>query len=193
MRRGIILLALHVLALCSQLGVALSTLNHQRPMIPTSRGSESNSQHRPSKQHTTLDSEETITSQCHFIQQTTISRRKWLSSLSVGTILLSQQQVANAAPPLTAEVADNFQARLERSLRPKPAKVLRPRMNLDFAVLLMRSSYNAVDQIDIVAMVRFMYTYGIHSFISLLHHIIPNYFLCVTGTISTRFLSNTSS
>ena len=193
MRRGIILLALHVLALCSQLGVALSTLNHQRPMIPTSRGSESNSQHRPSKQHTTLDSEETITSQCHFIQQTTISRRKWLSSLSVGTILLSQQQVASAAPPLTAEVADNFQARLERSLRPKPAKVLRPRMNLDFAVLLMRSSYNAVDQIDIVAMVRFMYTYGIHSFISLLHHIIPNYFLCVTGTISTRFLSNTSS
>ena len=187
MRRGIILLVLHVLALCSELGVALSTLNHQRPMIPTSRGSESNSQHRPSKQHTTLDdSEETITnSKCHFIQQqTSISRRKWLSSLSVGTILLSQQQVANAAPPLTAEVADNFQARLERSLRPKPAKVLRPRMNLDFAVLLMRSSYNAVDQIDIVAMVRFMYTY---TFFHAFHYYI---ILCIPIWLSVFYRNN---
>jgi len=69
--------------------------------------------------------------------------------------MLLAQQPAVAAPPLTADVADNFSARAERALRPKPAKVLRPRMNLDFAVLLMRSSYNAVDEIDIVAMDQF--------------------------------------
>lgn len=175
----IVFLVLHVLAFCSEPGVALSTLNYLRPMIPSSRGIALYSHHRPSKQHTTLDSEETITNKFHVVQQTTISRRRWLSSLSVSTILLSQQQVANAATPLTAEVADNFQARLERSLRPKPAKVLRPRMNLDFAVLLMRSSYNAVDQIDIVAMVRFLFTYTL----SFHYYIIVcrlTDFLCVT-------------
>ncbi|KAL7545452.1 hypothetical protein ACHAWF_008802 [Thalassiosira exigua] len=74
---------------------------------------------------------------------------------STGALSLSHPSVALAAPPLTAEMADNFSARAERALRPKPAKVLRPRMNLDFAVLLMRSSYNAIDQIDIVAMDQF--------------------------------------
>lgn len=64
-------------------------------------------------------------------------------------------QSALAAPPLSAEEADNFQARLERGLRSKPARVLRQRMNIDFAVLLMRSSYNAVDELDIVAMDQF--------------------------------------
>lgn len=92
-------------------------------------------------------------------KQHNLSRRRWISSMmsstSAGVILLSQHEPAYAAPPLTAEVADNFSARAERALRPKPAKVLRPRMNLDFAVLLMRSSYNAVDDIDIVAMDQF--------------------------------------
>lgn len=91
------------------------------------------------------------------------SRRRWLSSISSvaltvgGTILPSGQRgAASAAPPLTADVADNLSARAERAfLRPRPAKVLRPRMNLDFAVLLMRSSYDAVDDIDVVAMDQF--------------------------------------
>lgn len=75
---------------------------------------------------------------------------------SAAAIVLTQgPQAARAAAPLTAEVADNFSARAERALRPKPAKVLRSRMNLEFAVLLMRSSYNAVDEIDIVAMDQF--------------------------------------
>jgi len=84
-----------------------------------------------------------------------ISRRRLISTIS--SISVSECFSSNvlAAPPLTAEEADNFQARLERGLRPKPARVLRQRMNLDFAVLLMRSSYNAVDEIDIVAMDRF--------------------------------------
>jgi hypothetical protein len=61
-----------------------------------------------------------------------------------------------AAAPLTAEIADDPIARFERTfLRPRPAKVLRPRMNLDFAISLMRSSYNALDGIDIVPMDRF--------------------------------------
>ena len=88
-----------------------------------------------------------------------ISRRRWISSIattmiSSSSILLSQE-VANAAPPLSADQADNFSARVERARRPKPAKVLRPRLNLDFAVLLMRSSYGAVDDIDIVSMTQF--------------------------------------
>jgi len=87
-----------------------------------------------------------------------ISRRRLISSIATTTtsssILLSQE-VANAAPPLSADQADNFSARVERARRPKPAKVLRPRLNLDFAVLLMRSSYSAVDDIDIVSMTQF--------------------------------------
>ena len=86
-----------------------------------------------------------------------VSRRKLISTISSISIsgCIFSQQAALAAPPLTAEEADNFQARAERALRPKPLRVLRPRMNLDFAVLLMRSSYNAVDEIDIVAMDQF--------------------------------------
>jgi hypothetical protein len=90
------------------------------------------------------------------------SRRRWLSSISSvaltvgGTILPTGQRVASAAPPLTSDVAGNLSARAERAFfRPRPAKVLRPRMNLDFAVLLMRVSYDAVDDIDVVAMDQF--------------------------------------
>ena len=75
--------------------------------------------------------------------------------LSTDAILTSHPRDALAAPPLTAEVADNFSARVERAFRPTPVKVLRPRMNLDFAVLLMRASYNAVNDIDIVPMDQF--------------------------------------
>lgn len=90
-----------------------------------------------------------------------VSRRRWVSSIASSSTaacaaLLSRPPIAEAAaPPLTAEAANDFAARAERALRPKPAKVLRPRMSLDFAVLLMRSSYNAVDEIDVVAMDQF--------------------------------------
>ena len=87
-----------------------------------------------------------------------VSRRRWVASslssvVTAGSTLLTQK--ASAAPPLTAGMADSFAARAERALRLKPPKVLRPRMNLDFAVLLMRSSYNAVDVIDVVPMDQF--------------------------------------
>mmetsp|Transcript_27698 Transcript_27698/g.56646 ORF Transcript_27698/g.56646 Transcript_27698/m.56646 type:complete len:367 (+) Transcript_27698:48-1148(+) len=87
------------------------------------------------------------------------SRREWISAItvagSIAPVIMLGSQAAKAAPPLTAEVADNFSARAERALRLKPRKVLRPKMNLDFAVLLMRSSYNAVDELDIVPMDHF--------------------------------------
>jgi hypothetical protein len=85
------------------------------------------------------------------MMQQHISRRQLLiSTISSVSASAGLSQSALAAPPLTAEEADNFQARLERGLRAKPARVLRQRMNIEFAVLLMRSSYNAVDQLDIV-------------------------------------------
>jgi len=65
--------------------------------------------------------------------------------------------LALAATPLTVVEADDFNARLNRALRPAPTKsLLRPHLNLDFAVLLMRSSYNAMDQLNCVAMVRML-------------------------------------
>jgi len=82
-----------------------------------------------------------------------LTRRSFASLLPFSLLLKGND--ATAASPLSAEEADNFKARAERALRPKPPKVLRTRMNLDFAVLLMRSSYNAVDSIDIVPMQQF--------------------------------------
>ena len=76
-----------------------------------------------------------------------------LSSTTLGTTLLPA--TANAAPPMTVGEADNVGARFERSMRKKPPKVLRNKLNLDFAVLLMRSSYNTLDELDVVAMDQF--------------------------------------
>merc|ERR1711966_353214 len=79
-----------------------------------------------------------------------ISRRQFMVTTTMSSVAASTglSQSALAAPPLTAEEADNFRARLEQGLRTKPPRVLRQRMNLDFAVLLMRSSYNAVDELE---------------------------------------------
>ena len=82
---------------------------------------------------------------------------------SSGTMLLPsappithRKTVASAAMPLDADIVDGLPARVERAIfRPRPARVLRPRMNLDFAVLLMRSSYDAIDDIDVVPMDQF--------------------------------------
>lgn len=82
------------------------------------------------------------------------SRRSLLSKL-IAFPLLSSANVASAAPPMTLGESDGLGARAERALRPKPPKILRPKLNQDFAVLLMRSSYNALDEIDCVAMDQF--------------------------------------
>ena len=122
----------------------------------------------PMQLDNTIEAKETPALPYHDIETSPIedimvsSRRRWMTSISSSTLSLSgvmifssYPNVAAAAPPLTAETADNVSARAERAFRPKPARVLRPRMNLDFAVLLMRSSYNAVDDLDIVAMDQF--------------------------------------
>jgi hypothetical protein len=63
--------------------------------------------------------------------------------------------LALAAPPITEAETQNVGSRVLRMIRPKPPKVLRARLDEDFAVLLMRSSYNALDQLDCVAMDQF--------------------------------------
>ena len=92
--------------------------------------------------------------QCHEQPEATHeTRRAVLSTLMTIPLLVSASPVL-AAVPVTIGEADGLAARAERAIRPKPPKALRPRLNQDFAVLLMRSSYNALDQIDCVAMVR---------------------------------------
>lgn len=86
-------------------------------------------------------------------------RRVWNGcGTAVASILataLCPVQPCHAAPPMTAGEADGLGARLERQFRPKAPKVIRSKLDQDFAVLLMRSSYNALDQIDCVAMDQF--------------------------------------
>ncbi len=74
---------------------------------------------------------------------------------TVTTPLILSPQPSHAATPLTTQEADNFQSKLQRKLRKSPPKLLRQNLNLDFAVLLMRSSYNAVDELDFVPMDQF--------------------------------------
>ena len=96
------------------------------------------------------------------------SRRSFLSAplmlpVMMGGMIISstsEGDVANAAGPITVQDTENFNSRLQRALREKPPKLLRPKLKLEFAVLLMRSSYQAVDQVDCVAMVRFQETYN---------------------------------
>jgi hypothetical protein len=83
------------------------------------------------------------------------SRRAVLSTISTLASVPLVPQSSGAAVPLTAQDADNFAAKLDRKLRKPPPKILRQNLNLDFAVLLMRSSYNAVDELDFVAMDQF--------------------------------------
>lgn len=60
-----------------------------------------------------------------------------------------------AAEPVQAKDTDSVKAILQRKFRPKPPKVLRRKLSQDFAVLLMRSSYNALDEMDCIAMDQF--------------------------------------
>lgn len=76
------------------------------------------------------------------------------SSTSSLLLLLPSPLPAFAALPMTPGEAEGLGAIAERSMRAKPPKALRPKLSQDFAVLLMRSSYNAMDKIDCIAMVR---------------------------------------
>jgi len=72
-------------------------------------------------------------------------------------VLLDPISVSAATPLSKEEWENDPKLRFERQvLRPRPnTKLLRPRLNQDFAVLLMRSSYNALDEMDVVAMDQF--------------------------------------
>lgn len=62
---------------------------------------------------------------------------------------------ANAAEPIQSKDTDSLLAIAKRKFRPKPPKLLRRKLSQDFAVLLMRASYNALDELDCVAMDQF--------------------------------------
>lgn len=94
-------------------------------------------------------------------EQHHLQRRQVLSQtanlLLLPTFLVSSPQAALAATPITLKDTDSLGAIAKRKLRAKPPKVLRRKLSIDFAVLLMRSSYNALDSLDCVAMVRMMH------------------------------------
>jgi hypothetical protein len=89
------------------------------------------------------------TNDCNFKE-----RRNFLSQAS--SLLLVPAvfpSVANGAIPVTVKDTDSIGAMARRAFRQKPPKVLRRKLDMKFAVLLMRSSYNALDTLDCVAMV----------------------------------------
>jgi hypothetical protein len=86
------------------------------------------------------------------------SRKKFLH-VAASTALLPASNIltpyaAFAAAPITTKETDSLGVMARRALRPKPPKILRRKLSMDFAVLLMRSSYSALDRLDCVAMVR---------------------------------------
>ena len=85
------------------------------------------------------------------------SRREILSRVGSLSLIgiIAQRNPAYAAAPITVAETGNVGALTQRAFRTKPPKVLRNTLNIDFAVLLMRSSYNALDQLDCVAMDQF--------------------------------------
>jgi hypothetical protein len=85
------------------------------------------------------------------------SRRDLLSRVASLSLIgiVAQIDPANAAAPITVAETGNVGALAQRAFRSKPPKVLRNTLNIDFAVLLMRSSYNALDQLNCVAMDQF--------------------------------------
>lgn len=84
----------------------------------------------------------------------TLSRRTFVGA-AAGIGLFTDPGKSAAVSPITKADTDSIFAQTTRRLRPKPPRLLRDRLNLDFAVLLMRSSYNACDQLDIIPMDQF--------------------------------------
>ena len=77
------------------------------------------------------------------------------AGLTTSNILLPDSK-ANAIAPLTSTEAEFApENRFDRMFRPKPPRLLRRKLDQNFAVLLMRSSYNALDELDVVAMDQF--------------------------------------
>ena len=83
------------------------------------------------------------------------SRRRFLRTIGYATPFASLLPESGAAAPVTKEETESTAARLFRAARPKPTRALRNKLSLDFAVLLMRSSYNALDELDCVPMDQF--------------------------------------
>ena len=83
------------------------------------------------------------------------STRRILLASASSALLTMIPSPTLAAQPMSPGEADNVGAQLQRRFRPKPPKLLRSRLEQDFAVLLMRSSYNALDELDCVPMEQF--------------------------------------
>src|SRR3569832_790548 len=98
---------------------------------------------------------------CSFVSPLAVrtNRKAFLTTVASGggaclSWLLTPNN-AQAAPPITEGESESIGARALRMFRPNPPRVLRPKLNKDFAVLLMRSSYNTLDELDCVAMDQF--------------------------------------
>lgn len=88
------------------------------------------------------------------VRNSNLSRRCFVSSAGITTPWIVPA-ITNGVPPITKVETDALFVQITRRLRPKPPKLLRNRLSLDFAVLLMRSSYNACDQLDVIPMNQF--------------------------------------
>lgn len=83
------------------------------------------------------------------------TRRCFLGTLAVPVAWSCITPESMAAEPIKSKDTDSLLAIAKRKLRPKPPKVLRRKLSQDFAVLLMRSSYSVLDELDCVAMDQF--------------------------------------
>lgn len=91
------------------------------------------------------------------LQNDFLATRRGMMSTMVAPVVWNVlfPSTAKAAEPVKSKDTDSLLAITKRKLRPKPPKLLRRKLSQDFAVLLMRSSYNALDEIDCVAMDQF--------------------------------------
>jgi hypothetical protein len=112
------------------------------------------------------------------------SRRELLSRAGTLSLIgiIAQRDAAYAAAPITVAETGNVGALTQRAFRSKPPKVLRKKLNIDFAVLLMQSSYNALDQLDCVAMDQFQRDF----FILVSDHVLE----CLVLRIEDEHVSN---
>jgi len=82
-------------------------------------------------------------------------RRSFLKAAVFAPVVTSFANPVFAAAPITQGEPQNLGNQFQRLLRPKPPKILRSKLDKDFAVLLMRASYNTLDALDCVAMDQF--------------------------------------
>ena len=93
-----------------------------------------------------------------------ISRRKALgnsigvtwTTISTGFVVVATHpDCSMAVAPITQKETETGMAKAMRFVRRSPPKILRQKLKQEFAVLLMRTSYSIVDEIDIVPMNQF--------------------------------------